>query len=857
MLSLDERACMKANPTLPKEAPKAIGFPCNGGIPPPLHEPKPKICPKRNEICPKVVVPASQMNAPVPDNRPVGDASRTGTLEAQSASTAWQAGDLAVDRGLQRVERDGEPIELPKLSFDLLLALIEASPRFVSNDELMTRVWKNLVVSPETVTQRVKLLRDSLGDDPRQPRYIEGLRGRGYRLIPAVRRVEPPAPQSLLEAAHAVSPGPSPVEMKRPVGPVEQRWALPIVVLLMMLTGIVLWMQRREHTTAVEPVQSADSERTAAILPFDSSWSGELGAGLSDSIAAQLSQVQNLTVVSPYSTGALDLAHLGLEEIGRKLGARYLVKGQLQRQAQRLRVNVALIDSRSGQQAWTQQYTRDEEDFFGLQDEVAGGVKRALEARIAGMDPGLPPMQRTSNRAAWLAYLRGRTLLGRTTVAGSEAAAREFEQSLSLDPKFVPAMAGLYDARVQAVRLRYGDVAAARAGNKALLERARSLEPDSPAVQLAEAIWSPAPDEKRVAGFEAGLARDPANARAMTAFSEVLDRLERRDEAKAWLDRALRVDPLWPRAHFRLAQRSFSIVGASVEQQNLRILELDPLYYPSLQRHAKYQWAIHGETAYSISVIEKAIASDPENPWGYHTAVPLYLDVGDPVAAEAVARVLPVSDGSTRALRAQYRGDWKAAGEAAYADASRVFGQPERWMVSYSVRDHALHTGQYQRAIDYFVEKHNLGGSGPWKLSTDNFIEAVLCAHLLLISGRKEEALRRLDEVIAWNNANAHFGPNFLHLRTTAQALALKGDVDAALAELKRSFDESDHMYWWYTLRWDPTWDALRGDPRFALLLESERNTAAVQLAKLQQMRERGLVPTRAPLPVQATQVAR
>src|SRR6187549_2529839 len=97
----------------------------------------------------------------------------TGT-NPDTESGIWRADDLQVDVDLQRVTQGNSAVELPKLSFDLLLTLLQAAPRFVSNEELMQRVWKGLVVSPETVTQRVKLLRDGLGDDPRQPRYIEG-----------------------------------------------------------------------------------------------------------------------------------------------------------------------------------------------------------------------------------------------------------------------------------------------------------------------------------------------------------------------------------------------------------------------------------------------------------------------------------------------------------------------------------------------------------------------------------------------------------------------------------------------------------------------------------------------------------
>lgn len=71
------------------------------------------------------------------------------------------------------------PITLPKLSYDLLLALVRAAPNLISLDELMRLVWPGVIASPETVSQRVKLLRDALQDDPRQPRYIAGLRGRG------------------------------------------------------------------------------------------------------------------------------------------------------------------------------------------------------------------------------------------------------------------------------------------------------------------------------------------------------------------------------------------------------------------------------------------------------------------------------------------------------------------------------------------------------------------------------------------------------------------------------------------------------------------------------------------------------
>ena len=99
--------------------------------------------------------------------------------------------DLLVDTRTRTVYRSGSRIDLPRLSYRLLLALADAAPAVLTHDEIVQRVWKGRVVSPETVTQRVKLLRKSLGDDAANPRYIGLVRGEGYRLLADVERLAP------------------------------------------------------------------------------------------------------------------------------------------------------------------------------------------------------------------------------------------------------------------------------------------------------------------------------------------------------------------------------------------------------------------------------------------------------------------------------------------------------------------------------------------------------------------------------------------------------------------------------------------------------------------------------------------
>jgi len=99
-------------------------------------------------------------------------------------------GDLVVDVGAASVERNGEPVQLRGLSFDLLVVLARNAPDVVDHDTLAKEVWDLAAVSDETIMQRVTLLRRALGDDASEPTYVRSVRGRGYALVPAVTSIE-------------------------------------------------------------------------------------------------------------------------------------------------------------------------------------------------------------------------------------------------------------------------------------------------------------------------------------------------------------------------------------------------------------------------------------------------------------------------------------------------------------------------------------------------------------------------------------------------------------------------------------------------------------------------------------------
>src|ERR1700678_2938014 len=94
--------------------------------------------------------------------------------------------DLRVDPQLDEICKDGHSIKLEPKAMQLLICLAERAGEVLSVEELLDQVWKDVVVSHDSVYAAVAALRRALGDDPKSPRYIANVVRRGYRLIAPV-----------------------------------------------------------------------------------------------------------------------------------------------------------------------------------------------------------------------------------------------------------------------------------------------------------------------------------------------------------------------------------------------------------------------------------------------------------------------------------------------------------------------------------------------------------------------------------------------------------------------------------------------------------------------------------------------
>jgi len=339
---------------------------------------------------------------------------------AASLPDQFQLGDLLVDVAKVRVHRGEIRIPLPKLSFDVLVALARAAPKLVPIDDLLRSVWQGLVVNPETVAQRIKLLRGALGDNPRIPRYIESLRGRGYRLLPDVI----PMPRR-----HREFPTSGPIA--------------PALVAQISL----------DPKLSAPPSSAAGSQNllplpdrpSLAVLPFiiltrdaDQEYFAE---GVMDEVVTALTRIRSLFVIASSATKCLKNQALDPRDVGRRLGVRYILEGSVRRSNPTVRIAVKLIDAQSGAQLWAESFDDKLEDVFALQDRVALSVAGIIEPNIQAAELNRVRRGPVENLGCYDLHLRAAHL--RATLRKKEVidALALLERALTLDSEFAPALA--------------------------------------------------------------------------------------------------------------------------------------------------------------------------------------------------------------------------------------------------------------------------------------------------------------------------------------------------------------------------------------------------------------------------------
>ncbi len=486
-----------------------------------------------------------------------------------NGKVGYRIGDLVVDVGRGRLMRGGEEIALPKLSFDLLLAMARAAPNLLSIDDLMNQVWPGLVVSPETVIHRVKVLRDALSDDPKAPRYIAGLRGRGYQIIAAV--------EALQELDAPASPA---QPMLAPPAP-RRRYLLAIIAALVLVgaIGIGIWLSLAQRA---QPAPATPIEKSIAVLPFldlsEKQDQAYFADGMAEEIRNLLVTIPDLKVIGRTSSFQFRGKAEDVRRVGTALGAGYIVEGSVRRSTDQVRVTAELIDTRNGAQRWSKTYDRDVSDIFAIQHEIATAVVRALQLEVVLVSA----RSTTPNTEAYDMYLRGMHASDRFDQQGFEEAIAHFRRALELDPNLVHAAEALAEDLSNQASWGYvtADIGWQRAREAA--EAALKIDPNSVRARATLAYmhiehtwdWPAARRE-----IDAAFALAPHDPSVLDVKAQECILMGRRSEALQLLDAALTVDPLDPHLHFGVTWVYLRLGRlAEAEASARRALAISPTY---------------------------------------------------------------------------------------------------------------------------------------------------------------------------------------------------------------------------------------------------------------------------------------
>jgi TolB-like protein/DNA-binding winged helix-turn-helix (wHTH) protein/Tfp pilus assembly protein PilF len=479
--------------------------------------------------------------------------SRTPDSESTPDPPGFEVNDLIIDLAPRRVRRGATVIPLKALTFDLLVTLVRAAPGIVSFDQLTERVWPGLVISPETITQRVKLLRDALGDDPRAPIYIEGVRGRGYRVVAEVRALTQPLdPESLVTPSNEetieelrapslegdLANSPPALSRRYPWKPLA--WISGALIVALLLAAIWAVSHYREVTRLADRTSVASTPviRSLAVLPLEN-LSGDkeqeyFAIGMTDALTTNLAQIGSLRVISRTSAMHFKDSQQTLPQIGRALQVDAVVEGTVMRGENRVRVTAQLVQASTDQHLWAKTYERDLKDTLALQDEIAQDVAEQIRVTLSPKERSLLIQVRAVDPEAHDAFLRGQYWLSQLNMEAFGKACDYFRKAIAKDPNYALAYVGL-------ARCQDANDEARQTLNKALLLDPSLAEAHSMLAAMKfdfDWDWSGAEAEYRQA-----ISLNPNNALAHQAYSFYLVAMGRLDVAMREAELARDLDP--------------------------------------------------------------------------------------------------------------------------------------------------------------------------------------------------------------------------------------------------------------------------------------------------------------------------
>lgn len=504
---------------------------------------------------------------------------------------SWRIAGWVVDPATGRITRDRETIPLEPKVMEVLVHLSRHPGQVVSREELEATVWRGRVVGYDAVTNAIIKLRRAFGDDARHPRVIETLAKKGYRLVAEVE----PLP---------VAGEPPPAT---PWSGGLRTGHLLLVLVLFALSLAALWwvwLPQGPETRMAEV-----DARTLAVLPFENLSADPdqeyFSNGITEDLITELSRIPGLGVIARGST----FAYRGvdsLEHVRRELGVRYILRGSVRREGERVRISARLTDAHSTRVLWAEGYDAKLEDSLGLQASIANRIAEVLQVRLASGPQGVVSKHGASLEA-YDHFLRGLDYYGRRSPDDLALAQAYYERAIELDPAFARAYANLGLVHLRRVIDGWG------APSQAVLDQVQGLARQALMLDdsLAEVYFVRAfvalfnhDHEGALHELDRALVLRPSYADAHALLAWVLNFAGRPEQAGPALERAVRLNPRMPSAYLLVQAEIDYVLGRYDQAISLleQALEMNPVHprthlllialYEQVERSGDAQWMV-------------------------------------------------------------------------------------------------------------------------------------------------------------------------------------------------------------------------------------------------------------------------
>ena len=339
-------------------------------------------------------------------------------------------------------------------------------------------------------------------------------------------------------------------------------------------------------------VPSPSGEKSVAVLAFanlsDDKGNEYFSDGISEELLTVLQKIPGLHVAARTSSFYFKGKSATDQEIGVKLGVAHIVEGSVQKSGSRVKVTVHLSRAATGEEVWSESYTRELKDVFALQEELALAIVGELRGHLAGAGDAAAVKAAvqggTNNPQAYQIYLQGRFHANRFSEKNMVEALGAYQRAVDLDPDFALAWAGLGMAHAWlcgfSSELDQAGFTAHLASARQAVQRALALAPKLPEALLSLAVIQLNTDfDLKAAGetIRTGLALAPADPALLSIAGNLANARGDMARADQYYRQAVALDPVNPLARSFLAY-NLVMMGKHDEAaaEYARVVELNP-----------------------------------------------------------------------------------------------------------------------------------------------------------------------------------------------------------------------------------------------------------------------------------------